>query len=166
MGDDTIGGMLKPRVEKYGDRVMMKRKVGDAWKEISWNEFYDKVKKLGLAMISSGISPGDRVAIFSPNSPEWQMVDMAVVSIGAADVPLYATITAKQAEYIISDSGSKIVFVGTEDHMKRVLEVRDNLPELKKIVTMDNTTSDHPDVITFEDMLKLGEKNANPDQFF
>jgi long-chain acyl-CoA synthetase len=58
------------------------------------------------------------------------------------------------------------VFVGTEDHMKRVLEVRDNLPELKKIVTLDNTTSDHPDVITFDDMLKLGEKNANPDQFF
>jgi long-chain acyl-CoA synthetase len=166
MGDETIGGMLKPRVEKYGDRVMMRRRVGDTWKEISWNEFYDKAKKLGLALISTGINPGDRVAIFSPNSPEWQMVDMATVSIGAADVPLYATITAKQAEYIISDSGSKVVFVGTEDHMKRVLEVRDNLPELKKIVTLDNTTSDHPDVITFDDMLKLGEKNANPDQFF
>jgi long-chain acyl-CoA synthetase len=145
---------------------MMRRRVGDTWKEISWNEFYDKAKKLGLALISTGINPGDRVAIFSPNSPEWQMVDMATVSIGAADVPLYATITAKQAEYIISDSGSKVVFVGTEDHMKRVLEVRDNLPELKKIVTLDNTTSDHPDVITFDDMLKLGEKNANPDQFF
>jgi long-chain acyl-CoA synthetase len=166
MGDETIGGMLKPRVEKYGDRAMMRRRVGDTWKEISWNEFYDKAKKLGLALISTGINPGDRVAIFSPNSPEWQMVDMATVSIGAADVPLYATITAKQAEYIISDSGSKVVFVGTEDHMKRVLEVRDNLPELKKIVTLDNTTSDHPDVITFDDMLKLGEKNANPDQFF
>jgi len=166
MGDDTIGGMLRPRVERYDGRVMMKRKVGETWQEISWGEFYDKVKKLGLAMIASGIKPGDHVAIFSPNSPEWQMVDMAVVSIGGADVPLYATITAKQAEYIIKDSDSRIVFVGTEDHMKRVLEVRDDLPELKKIVTMDNTTSDHPDVITFEDMLKLGEKNANPDQFF
>lgn len=166
MGDDTIGGMLRPRVEKYGDRVMMKRKVGDAWVDISWNEFYDKARKLGLAMISSGINPGDRVAIFAPNSPEWQMVDIGTVSIGAADVPLYATITAKQAEYIISNSGSKIVFVGTEGHMKKILEVRDNLPELKKIVTMDNTTSGHPDVITFDDMLKLGEKNANPEEFF
>jgi long-chain acyl-CoA synthetase len=166
MGDDTIGGMLRPRVEKYGDRVMMKRKVGDTWQEISWNQFYDKVGKLGLAMMANGIEPGDRVAIFSPNSPEWQMVDMATVSIGAADVPLYATITAKQAEYIVKDSGSKLIFVGTEEHMLRMLEVRDNLPDLKKIVTMDNTTSPHPDVITFEDMLKLGEKNANPDVFF
>jgi long-chain acyl-CoA synthetase len=166
MGDDTIGGMFKPRVEKYGDRVMMKRRLGDAWKEISWNEFNDKVKKLALALISNGINPGDRVAIFSPNSPEWQMVDMALVSIGAADVPLYATITPKQAEYIIKDSGSKIVFVGTADHMARVLEVRGEMPDLKKIVTMDNTTSEHQDVITFDDMLKLGEKNANPDEFY
>lgn len=165
LDDHTIGGMLKPRVEKYGDRVMMRHKVDGSWKDISWNEFYDKVQKLGLALISSGIHPGDRVAIFSPNSPYWQMVDLATVSIGAADVPLYATITPRQAEYIIKDSGAKIVFVGTEDHMNRVLEVRDALPELKKIVTLDNTTSSHPDVITFEDMLKLGAKNANPDEF-
>jgi len=107
MSDDTIGGMFKPRVEKYGDRVMMKRRLGDVWKEISWNQFNDKVKKLALALMSSGIKPGDRVAIFSPNSPEWQMVDMAVASIGAADVPLYATITPRQAEYIIRDSARR-----------------------------------------------------------
>lgn len=165
MGDETIGGMVKARVDKYGDRVMMKVRRGGAWKEFSWNEFYENARNLGLAMITMGIEPGDRVAIFSPNSPEWQMVDVATLSIGAADVPLYATITPKQAEYIISDSGSKIIFVGTADHIKRVLEVRDNLPQLKKIITMDNTTSDHPDVITLDDMLKLGEKNPNPEAF-
>jgi long-chain acyl-CoA synthetase len=166
MSDDTIGGMLKSRVEKYGDRVMMKHKTNGTWSDISWNEFYDKARKLGLALISTGIDPGDRVAIFSPNSPRWQMADMAIQSIGAANVPLYATVTAKQAEYIISDSGSKVVFVGTADHLKRVLEVRDDLPELKKIVTLDNTTSDHPDVITFDDMLELGEQSPDPDEFY
>ena len=165
MGDDTIGGMIKQRVEKYGDRMMMKVKRGGSWKEISWNEFHKNARMLGLAMITMGIERGERVAIFAPNSPEWQMVDVATLSIGAADVPLYATITAKQAEYIISDSGSKVVFVGSPSHMERVLEVRDSLPQLRKIITMDNTTSDHPDVITFDDMIKLGEKNANPDEF-
>jgi long-chain acyl-CoA synthetase len=165
MGDDTVGGMLEARVAKYGDRLMMLVKRDDAWKEFSWNQFYSTVRKLGLALMTMGVEPGDRVAIFSPNSPEWQMVDMATVSIGAADVPLYATITASQAEYILSDSGSKVVFVGTADHMKRVLEVRDNLPSLKKIVTMDGTISDHPDVITLGDVLNLGGKNANPDEF-
>ena len=166
MGDETIGGMLRSRVEKYGDRLMMKHKVAGSWEDISWNQFYDCAKKLGLAMISGGVNPGDRIAIFAANSPRWQMVDMAAQSIGAADVPLYATITAKQAEYILSDSGSKMVFVGSKSHMDRVLEVCDDLPDLKKIITLDGTTSDHPDVITFDDMLQLGEKNANPDEFF
>ncbi|MCJ7653202.1 MAG: long-chain fatty acid--CoA ligase [Actinobacteria bacterium] len=162
---ETIGGMLKSRVEKYGNRVMMKRKQEGQWKEISWNQFYEKVRNLGLALISMGIQAGDRVAIFSTNSPEWQMTDMASLSIGAADVPLYPTITAPQAEYILKDSGSRVVFVGSEDPMHRVLQVKGNLPDLMKVVTVDNTTSDNPDVITFDEMLKLGEKYADKGEF-
>jgi len=162
---DTIGGMFKTQTEKYGDRVMMKHKVGGAWKEISWNQFYSKARNLGLGLISLGIQPGDRVAIFSANSPMWQMADVAVLSIGAADVPLYATITAKQAQYIISDSGSRVTFVGTEDHMDRVLKVKDDLPELMKIITMDNTESDNPDVITFDALIELGEEYSEKDEF-
>ncbi|MFH1150476.1 MAG: long-chain fatty acid--CoA ligase [Actinomycetota bacterium] len=165
MGYETIGAMFKGQVARYGDRLLMKWREGETWKELTWNQFYDNARKLGLALITMGIDPSDRVAIFSANSPRWQMVDVGALSIGAADVPLYATITAKQAEYIIKDSGSKVIFVGTADHLARVLEVKDNLPELGKIVTMDDTTSDHPDVITFGDVLGLGEKNANPDEF-
>ena len=162
---DTVGAMLKSRVEKYGDRVMMKKKVEGAWEEFSWNEFYDNVHNLGLAMISMGIQPGDRIAIFSANSPEWQMTDMTAVSIGAVDVPLYATITPKQAEYIIKDSGSRIVFVGTEDHLNRVLQVKGNLPDLMKIVTLDNTASDNPYVLTFDQVLKMGEDYSDKGEF-
>jgi long-chain acyl-CoA synthetase len=164
-GMETIGGMLKSRVEKYGDRVMMKKKVKGAWEEFSWNEFYSNVRDLGLAMISMGIQAGDRIAVFATNSPEWQMIDMAALSIGAANVPLYPTITAPQAEYIFKDSGSRIVFVGTEDHMNRVLQVKGNLPDLMKIVTIDNTSSDNPDVLTFDEMIEVGEDYADRGEF-
>ncbi len=162
---DSIGGVFKAQTEKYGDRTMMKHKVGGAWKEISWNQFYSRAGNLGLGLMSLGIQPGDRVAIFSANSPRWQMSDVAVLSIGAADVPLYATITARQSQYIISDSGSRVIFVGTEDHMDRVLEVKDDLPELMKIVTMDNTEADDPDVITFDGLIELGEEYADKEEF-
>ena len=162
---ETIGGMLKSRVEKYGDRVMMKKKLEGAWEEFSWNEFYGNVRDLGLAMISMGIQPGDRIAVFATNSPEWQMIDMAVLSIGAANVPLYPTITAPQAEYILKDSGSRIVFVGTEEHMNRVLQVKGNLPDLIKIVTIDNSTSDNPDVLTFDEMIEVGEDYTDRGEF-
>ncbi|MBK5092900.1 MAG: long-chain fatty acid--CoA ligase [Actinobacteria bacterium] len=162
---ETVGAMLKARVQKYGDRVMMRKKIGGKWKEYSWNEFYENVRNLGLAMTSMGIQPGERIAIFSANSPEWQMTDMAAVSAGVVDVPLYATITPKQAEYILKDSGSRLVFVGTEDHMNRVLEVKGNIPDLMKIVTMDNTASNDPDVVTFDQVLKMGEDYADKGEF-
>ena len=162
---ETVSGMVRDRVRKYGDRTMMKVKRGGSWKEISWNEFYDASRCLGLALISLGVEPGDRVAIFSPNSPEWQMADIASVSIGAADVPLYSTITGKQAQYIIDDSGSKVVFVGTKSHLDRVLEVRDELPQLKKIITIDNSTSDHPDVMTWDEAIAMGKASENADEF-
>lgn len=165
MADDTIGQMISNRVDKYGDREMMHVKRKGVWKEISWNQFWKDARNIGLALISLGIQPGDRVAIFSANSPEWQMADVGILSIGAADVPLYSTITAKQAEYILSDSGSRVIFVGTEEHLKKVLEVKDNLPDLMKVVTMDNTGSDDPDVVTWDEMLKTGESNEDKDEF-
>ncbi|MDD5448734.1 MAG: long-chain fatty acid--CoA ligase [Actinomycetota bacterium] len=163
--DDTIPEMIKNRVQKYGDRQMMYVKRGGEWRKITWNEFWSKVKRLGLGMISLGIKPQDRVAIFSDNSPEWQMTDIAVLSIGAIDVPLYSTITPKQAEYILSDSGARICFVGSEDHLRRVEEVWGNLPELMKVVTMDGTKSENPNVITFEELMEIGDKYEKPEEF-
>ncbi|MBN1289233.1 MAG: long-chain fatty acid--CoA ligase [Actinobacteria bacterium] len=165
MGEETIGAVLKSRVGKYQDKTMLRVNRDGVWREITWNEFNKNVVNIGLALISIGIEAGDRVAIFSSNSPEWQMIDIAALSIGAADVPLYSTLSAPQAKYILKDSGSRVVFVGTRDHLDRILEVRDGLPDLLKIVTIDNTVSDHPDVITLDDVLKLGEKNANREQF-
>ena len=165
MGEDTIAGMIKARVDKYKDRTMMCVKRGGVWQEISWNQFWSNARRLALGLISLGIEHGDRVAIFSANSPEWQMADIAILSIGGINVPLYSTITSKQAEYIISDSGSRVVFVGSEDHMKRVLEVRESLPQVKKIVTMDNTKSGHPDVMTFDELMELGDSYPNKEEF-
>ncbi len=162
---DTIGMMVKKNVDKYGNRVMMKVKRGGIWRDISWNQFYENARNLGLAMISLGIQPGDRIAIFSPNSPEWQMVDIGTVSIGAIDVPLYATITAKQAEFIIADSVSRILFVGTEDHLKKALEVKGNLPDLMKIVTMYETKTEDDDIISWSDFLKMGKEYPDKEEF-
>ncbi len=154
--------MMKARVERYGDRTFTKVKRGGGWQEISWNAFYDRVIRLAMALESMNIAAGDRVAIFAPNSPEWQMIDQAVLALGAVDVPLYSTITARQARHILGDSGSRLVFVGGTGHLQRVLEVRDELPGLEKIITIDGTESDHPDVLTLEDVLKLGEGNVDP----
>ena len=165
MEDNSIGIMFMNRVKEYGDRVCLKEKREGKWEDFSWNKLAEMVRNLGLGLISLGTEPGERVAIFSPNSVEWKVTDLAILSTGGIDVPLYATITAAQAEYILKDSASKIAFVGTADHMDKVLQAKSDLPDLIKIVTMDNSTSDDPMVMTFEEMLKLGEEQEDGGAF-
>ncbi|MBN2168889.1 MAG: long-chain fatty acid--CoA ligase [Actinobacteria bacterium] len=162
MSEETICGLYKSCLKKYGDIPIMKHYRDGAWRDMSWIEFDGVVQKLASAMISLGIEPGDRIAIFSNNCPEWQLTDIALLSIGAVNVALYQTLTAPQAEYILSDSGSKIIFVGGEEQLKRVLEIYDNLPDLFKIITMDNRTNEHPDVMTFNSMIDLGREKLDP----
>ncbi|MBN1289232.1 MAG: long-chain fatty acid--CoA ligase [Actinobacteria bacterium] len=161
MSEDTICGRYKSCLKEYGGLPMMKHYREGAWREISWNEFDGMVQRLGSAMLSLGIEPGDRIAIYSGNCPEWQLTDIALLSIGAVNVALYQTLTAPQAEYILSDSGSRIVFVGGEEQLERILNCYDDLPGLFKIVTMDNRVCDHPDVITFDRMLELGAEKLD-----
>lgn len=165
MEEKSIGAMFLNQAEKLGGNACIMEKKEGRWKESSWNEVAGMVKDLGLAMMSLGVEPGDRVAIFSPNSLEWKVTDLASLSIGAADVTLYATLTPSQAEYILKDSGSKMAFVGTLEHLERVLGVKGNLPELVKIVTMDNAPSDDPMVMTFDEMLELGRKQEDREAF-
>lgn len=156
MSEETICGRFKACVREYRDITILKYYRDGAWRDISWREFDEIIRKLSSAMISMGIDHGDRVAIYSKNCPEWLLSDIALQSIGAVNVALYSTLTAPQAEYILSDSGSRIVFVNGEEQLERVVQIYDKLPELIKIVTMDNRAYDHPDLITFDRMLELG----------
>lgn len=165
MGDETICGMMRARVETYGDRVFMRARRDGEWREWSWNGFYERVRNIALGFITMNVVPGDRVAIFAESGPEWRMVDQAALAVGAVDVPLRPGATAAQASRVLADSGSRFIFVGGPGQLERVLQVRDDLPDLLKIITMDGTTSGHPDVITIDDVTKLGERNANPELF-
>ena len=107
-------------------------------------------------LLSAGVKKGDRVGLFSPNRPEWWVADLAILSIGAADVPIYATNSAEESRYILSNSGSNICIVGTEDHLKRILEAKKKLPGLKTIIVIDNVKSSNKSVITLADAMKKG----------
>src|SRR5262245_2000101 len=99
------------------DRFLSKR--GGAWTPMSADDFADRVRRCAGALVSSGISRGDRVAIFSYNRVEWAIVDYACLLVGAVDVPLYATLPADQAGYILKDSGARLVFVQDADRAIR-----------------------------------------------
>ncbi|REC74652.1 long-chain fatty acid--CoA ligase [Chryseobacterium elymi] len=99
------------------------KKKDEAWKELSWKKFGEIVFKTANALKNAGIQENDKVAIYSDNSSEWMIFDLASMAIGAVTVPVYSTNNAEQAEYIINDSSAKAVLVGSQEQYDACLEL-------------------------------------------
>lgn len=99
------------------------KKKDEAWKELSWKKFSEIIFKTANALKGAGVQENDKVAIYSDNSSEWMIFDLATMSIGAVTVPVYSTNNAEQAEYIINDSGAKVVLVGNQGQYDACLDL-------------------------------------------
>jgi len=103
----------------------------------SSQEFFEGVRALGLGLAALGLRRGDRVAIISDSRPEWVMTDLAVLSVGGVTVPIYPTLSASQARFILKESGCRIAVVSNAVQVAKVNEVARDLPDLEAVVAMD-----------------------------
>jgi len=123
---------FRQRVEKYGDRVAMRKKEYGLWHDISWDEFYRRVKCVGSALISMGLEKGGCVSIIGDNCPEWVIIDLGIQCVGGVAVGVYSTNAWPQVEYVVADSRSGFFFVENEEQLDKWLQFRDDVPFLKK----------------------------------
>ena len=131
----TLNDVFFAVVERQHPRVMLEQ-LGDEWGAISSGALRRRVAAVAGGLRSWGIGRGDRVAILSENRPEWTIADFASLLLGAATVPIYATLTADQTAYILRDSGARVIFVSSEMQLQKVLSIRDQTA-LEKLVVMD-----------------------------
>ena len=166
LNENSMGAIFQNRVQQYGDKtlVIYKNKLGK-WEEISWNKLNEMVHDLGLFLIKRGVQPGDKVALFSPNRYEWWMADLAIISVGAVNVPIYATNSPEESRYIIDNSDAKKCFVGTKEHMEKILKVKEKLPNLEEIIIFDDLDKPVAGVMTLAGALKEGQATTNKDEF-
>ena len=108
------------------------------WVYLHYDELRTKVEAFALGLMNLGVKAGDRIGLISENRIEWIIADLAIVVIGAIDVPLFATLTAKQEEYIFNDCEVSAVIVSNAFQLKKILEVRDNIPSLRQVIVMNN----------------------------
>ena len=164
--ETSMGAVFQNRVQKFGDKtlVLYKNKQ-EVWEEISWNKLNAMVRDLGLFLINRGIQPGDKVALFSPNRYEWWVADLAIISVGAVNVPIYATNSPEECRYIIDNSDAKMCFTGTKEHMDKILQVKDKLPNLKEVIIIDDLDKIPADVISLKDAYKEGKNFKNKEEF-
>lgn len=120
-----------------GRPVALRYKRDGAWHDIPPGELLRRVHHTSLGLLELGIHPGDRVALLSENRPEWAIVDFACLTARCADVPIYPTLPARQAEYILRDSGAVALFVSSQAHADKIAEVRERLPALRHLIAFD-----------------------------
>lgn len=134
----TLIQVLHHALEKYGKKEGFYYKQNGKWVSVNYADLAQRARYAALGLNKLGITHGDRISIMAESSVNWVVADFGSLASGAADVPIYPTLTGKQAEYIIKDSGSQIVFVSNESQLKKILEVIDELPLVKKIVIFDD----------------------------
>src|SRR4051812_7346553 len=132
---------LFSRAAEEPERTVFRRKEGTGWRDVSAREFGDDVARVAEGLVAAGIEPGDRVAIMSRTRYEWTVADYAIWTAGAVTVPIYETSSASQIEWIIGDSGTKAMFIESDEHEKALASVRGDLPGLAHVWRMDDLPS-------------------------
>ena len=112
-------------------------KVGGEWIRIPAPEFVERVRHVALGLAALGIKAGDRVALLSENRPEWSITDLAILSLGAVNVPIYTTQAVDQVEFILSDSGTRAMFVSGRKVFKHARAALKNLSLPVKLIFFD-----------------------------
>jgi len=160
-GVDTIPKLFWQRVNDWGDRVAMREKDFGIWKDISWHTYGEKAKYVALALHELGLQKGDRVAIISEDNPEWLYCDLGTQCAGGISVGIYTTDSPQQVEYVVGHSQAKFYICEDEEQLDKILEVRQNLPELEKIIIFDMEGLRHfkdPMAMSFDELLELGRQ--------
>src|SRR5690606_26668759 len=132
----TVPDLLRNVVDTIHplDHTFLLDKVNDAWEPVSYREAYKKINAVSAYLLAIGIQKGDRVAFLLDNSPEYLYFDQGLQQIGAVNVSVYPTLPAHEIEYILNDSGAKVILVGTPFLFKKLIGVSDNCESLSRII--------------------------------
>ena len=122
---------------KHAKDDALNHKSGNEWINISAAEFVDRVRHVALGLADLGVKPGDRVALLSENRPEWSIADLAILSLGAINVPIYTTQAVDQIRYILTDAGVRAIFVSNGKLFKHAAPALEGLDFLEKIIFFD-----------------------------
>ncbi|MEG1645422.1 MAG: long-chain fatty acid--CoA ligase [Alistipes sp.] len=154
--------LVHHQAKKYGNKTALKYRnyQTSEWIPISWNEFSQSVRQTANAMVALGIEVQENIGIFSQNKPECLFVDFGAYANRAVTVPLYATCSASQVEYIINDAQIRCLFVGEQYQYDTVFGILDRCPSLQRLVIFDSTVvrnSRDTDSLTFDEFMEMGK---------
>ncbi len=158
----TLAYMMLKKSEEFADSDALTQKVNGEWISIKWRDFGEQIRAVAKALLEMDIlQPGEMAGIFSANRIEWAVADLGILATRAVCVPIYATNSAEEAEYIVNDAEIKILFVGDQEQYNRSKKIIAGNAYLKKIVAFDrNIKIDGNDSMYFDEILAMGRSST------
>jgi long-chain acyl-CoA synthetase len=155
----TLVEQFRRQVSARPDSPAMYMRAGGRWAPITWGQFGDAARRLGAWLLEEGVAEHAHVAIWSGNRPEWHIADVAVLSSRCRPVPVYLTVSADQAAYVLDHSESQVAVVEGPELLARLLSVRDRLVALRRVVVIDGAEDVSEDgfVISWQEALRRGQ---------
>ena len=160
---DTIPAMFWNAVKARGPNVWMRQKDFGIWRSWTWNQTAEAVREIGNGLLALGFAPGDTASILSNTNIDWVLADIAVLSAGGVSNGIYPTDAAAQVQYLCEDSSTTVLFVEDDEQLDKALAVREQLPQLRKIVVfdMEGLRDLHdPQVMSLDALRALGREHA------
>ncbi len=164
--ENTINKVFKARVEKYGDRFCVEKKLNGVWESVTWNQYYERSRSTGLGLYEMGLRKGQSVAILSQNRLEWIFTDMGTLGIGGFVAPIYNTVKAEEVEFILNNSEAKMVVLEDAEQLNKVREVIPNCPNLSMVIVIDpaGCTLTEGKEMTFNQLIEKGRMKYQEDR--
>lgn len=151
---------LRLQAKNFANRTALRFQKQGKWCDMQWSIFQQEIDNISLALIAQGIEIQYKIGIFAHNMPRWSIADFGAMQARVVTVPIYATNTPSQVEYIINDADIRILFVGEQAQMDCAIQIANNCTQLIKIVAMKSSINlhNHPLACHWENFIQV-DKN-------
>ena len=158
MNYKTISEMFVSTTERCSSKKLYYYKKDNDWIGLNGKDILITVEDISFGLRSLGIKANSNVAIISNNSPKWAMCDYGIICSTMSTVTIYPTLISKQVEFILQNSNSNLIFVENQEQLDKISEVKNDCPDLKYIVVLDDTCKEESDeVMNFATFLDKGK---------
>ena len=135
-----IFDLLEQNTEKYAsDTIVLAGKNKGKWETYTSAEYHENVDALSKGLLSMGVKKDDKIATIIYNCPEWNFFDMALMQIGAIQVPIYPTISEANYDYILKEAEVKLIIVSDSEVFERIKNIVPNIPSLMDVYSIQET---------------------------
>ena len=158
---NTLPQIIQGNYAKWGEWTAMCMKKFGIWQRYSWNDYYENVKYISLGLISLGLKQGDVVCVIGDNEPEWLWGEFATQAAGGIVTGIFVDCIPSEVKYIATHSDAKFALVNDQEQVDKFLEIKDELPLLKKVIYWDPKglkNYDEPILTSLTTVMKLGKK--------